>query len=86
MRKWEDVSSYSRSENDREPKTWVILANRIKITVTRHIDYPKDRWVLFSPPWISALVLESKNIDDAKKEAIKIIKTNILESLSHLPN
>jgi hypothetical protein len=73
MRHWEDVTSFSKNDKDRTPKTWLMtLASGTRMVVTRHIDYP-GKWIIRCDPYIDMQVLRSDDIDKAKEEAIKMI-------------
>lgn len=71
---WKDVSSWSRSETDRTPKSWEIRLGGILVFVTRHIHYAKDDWVLRCEAFFGDMALESKDIDEAKAEAVRIVR------------
>lgn len=69
-----DVTSYSRSTKDRIPRTWEANIAGVRLTVTRHIFYPDDSWVVASAPSIiETQVLQSKDIEEAKDEAVELL-------------
>jgi hypothetical protein len=73
---WKNISSFSRSEINREPKTWFLDLGKFSITVTRHKDYEPDVW-LMRTELTSDYVLDSKNIEAAKIEAISIVSEKL---------
>jgi len=86
--KWNDVTSFSRNDVDRTPKSWLLtLASGIRLVVTRHIDYP-GKWVIRCDPYIDIQVLNklrrSDDIDKAKEEAIKMILAYVKSDMDTL--
>lgn len=80
-----------KSEYSREtPRTWEMLLGRrsgsIRIVVTRHIHYSPDDWVLACEPWFTSYVLKSKEIEDAKREAIERVLGHMREEVKILEN
>lgn len=75
MIKFEDVTSHSQGAKDRTAKTWQAKIGCVRLTVTRHIHYAADEWIAESQPDIINMVrLESKDIDDAKTEAVDLLR------------
>lgn len=71
---WKDVTSYSKIAKDRTPRTWQTYVAGIRLTVTRHLDYEPDEWIANSyPNLLESQLLESKSVEDAKDEAIKLL-------------
>lgn len=69
---WRDVSSFSREEKDRTPESFSLELNHCEIGVHRHIYYP-GAWLAHC--WelnVKDKVLKSVEIEQAKKEAIKL--------------
>ena len=84
MRHWEDITSFSRVDKDRTPRTWsMALASGTRLVVTRHIDYP-GKWIIRCNPYIDMQVLRSDDIDKAKEEAIKMILAYIKSDMEAL--
>lgn len=81
---WKDISTYSRSDTDRTPRTWQCHAGGLNIAVTRHIHYPGD-WLLQCVPWFDNYVLKSKDIDAAKAEALALVRRQVEIVLNDLP-
>lgn len=67
---WMDISSYSRGDVDRPPKTVEIRFKDLRIVVTRHIDAP-GKWILRCDPFYNMHVLESTELEEAKREALE---------------
>lgn len=80
---WEDVTSYSRGDTDRTPRSWKYDAGGLKIVVTRHIDYP-GTWILRCEPWFSARQLESDDVESAKAEALGLVREKVRIVLNNL--
>lgn len=67
--KWLDISSYSRTDTDRTPRSWLLDLKSVgRLVVTRHKDYAFDEWVIVFPDG-GKRVADSKNIDKARIEA-----------------
>lgn len=81
---WKDISSFSKAETDRSPKTFELKANGIRIVVMRHRDYPLGTWVARAEPYFSELQLKSIDSDSAQKEAIEIVKNCLAKTLAAL--
>ena len=75
--KWEDISSYSRNDKERIPSVWQIDIGGLSLCVHRHIHYPKDSWLFSCDLLFDKYELDSKNIDEAKDEAINLVKIKI---------
>lgn len=78
---WNDTSSFSRSDTDRTPNSWASKAGKIYIKLHRHIHYPKDTWLLTCDPFFDKKVLLSKNADEAKAEALRMVRREFVTSL-----
>lgn len=74
--KWNDVSSYSRSEAKREPKSVEASAGGLKMVVTRHIHYP-GKWVVSCAPFFDTRELSSVELDAAKVEATNLVRAKL---------
>ena len=80
---WDDVTSYQRGDTERVPRSWKYHAGGLKIVVTRHIDYP-GVWILQCEPWFSARQLASDDAEDAKAEALVLVREKVEIVLSNL--
>ena len=86
MANWEDETSYSRGDKERVPRTWTCrLGGHLRVTVTRHIHYPPDDWLLFCLPFFDGRVLKAKDIKQAKCEALLLVKEKLREAMRQLP-
>ena len=81
---WEDVTSYSRGDTGRVPRSWKYNAGGLKIVVTRHVDYP-GAWILQCDPWFPARLLVSTDVENAKTEAFALVRAKIEIALRSLP-
>lgn len=74
MIEWKDTSSWSQNdtEEDRKtPKVWTAKIGKFTLKVHRHIHYPADVWLATCHPDVmSQVVLASKDIDEAKCQAV----------------
>jgi hypothetical protein len=85
MKTWEDKTGRSYGEKDRTPKTWELNTNKLRIIVTRHMDYAEDDWCARCYDIGMDLVrLKSKDIDAAKKEAIELVSFRLKQMLASL--
>lgn len=81
MIKWKDVSSYSQTDKEREPKAYEVRVGFFRLVVHRHIHYPKTTW-LASCDLFSNMSLSNTNINSAKEEALQMLKIRLTQSLS----
>jgi len=87
MIKWEDVSSFSRSEEDRTPKSWKLtVAGCFTIVVTRHTQYEAHDWIMRCEPWFFCHLLSGTKIEDAKKEAVQKVFEKLELAAEQLKN
>jgi len=83
---WKDVTTYSRDDKDKCPHWWRAEIDHFHLSVgDRHIYYPKgDTWLLNCSPWYNAYPLKAKSFEDAKAEAISLVKERIKKILDAL--
>lgn len=81
---WRDVSSFSQLDKDRTPRTWEIRLDWLKVTVTRHIHYPEDAWVLQCRMLSGDHQLVSHEIEAAKTEALTALQGLLQPALAAL--
>ena len=75
---WKDTTSYSRSDNERIPRSWQIKSGSLIITIHRHRDYDPDIWLVSCYELsISQHKLKNKELNQAKNEALLIVKNAI---------
>lgn len=76
---WKDISTYSKKDRDKLPKTWELKLEELnyRVIVTRHIYY-KDTWLLNCRDiGIEHFDLKTDDIDEAKNKALKIIENHL---------
>ena len=80
---WKDISSWSRTEKDRsEPKSWEAQIGMFRLIVHRYIHYPPDAWLASCRADVfQKLELKSKDIDEAKREAVEKLKVICADAL-----
>lgn len=80
-REWQDATIYSRGDKTREPSTWHHIVRYkggyLNISVHRHIDFPKDVWLLTCHSFFIKHQLKNKNINKAKREALRKVKKEL---------
>lgn len=83
---WKDITGYSRDDKERIQKWWSTKAGTLVISVgNSHIYYPDGKtWLLDCEPWFRVHPLKAKNIDEAKSEAISLIKKHLESALNAL--
>jgi len=77
MLKWKDTSSYAKGDTDRNPNSWISKAGKVSICMHRHIHYPGDTWLVSCAPFFDKKVLVSKDADEAKAEAIGLVRVEL---------
>lgn len=84
---WKDVTSYYRSDEARVSKSFEYQTDFLRFTVTRHENHGPDVWTLrcddVGIDYNRAL--DSKELDDAKAEAIEFVRRRLSEMLRSLP-
>ncbi len=87
--KWEDTSSHAQGTKDKTPREWTmyISGRALRIKIHRHIHYPPDAWlVTCHPKLLEQLQLEATDAEEAKKEAIRLVKAELERLLAGLPD
>jgi hypothetical protein len=81
---WKDVTSYSRDDKERIPSSFETRAGDLRITVTRHIHYPPDVWLLSVAEYsrLNLIELRSRDLADAQAEALTLVRTRLHEALA----
>lgn len=82
--KWKDISSYSKSDTDRAPRTWSLPAAGLTIIVTRHLDFPADAWVMRCAPFCDNLQISTGTVEEAKAAAVAYVRANLYRCLTLL--
>jgi hypothetical protein len=81
---WRDITSYSRNDETRTPRTWKLVSKTMDITVTRHIHYLANEWALICDPWFNKTVISTGTADEAKQKAIALVIDKLEGALSEL--
>jgi hypothetical protein len=82
---WKDTTSFSQGEKDRTPRCWTAKAGRVQIVVHRHIHFPPDAWLLSCAALrIDNRQLKSKDVDEAKQEAVRIVRELLEEAICEM--
>lgn len=85
--KWNDATSYSRDDKEHKQRWWSTKAGLLTINVgNSHAYYPDDgkTWLMHCHPWFDTRELKAKNADEAKAEALDLVKNVLKQSLSAL--
>lgn len=77
MATWKDVSSYSKSDTDRSPKSVELVAGRVRIAVTRYIHNPGVWHLNCDALRFNYRELESEELEAAKAEALRIVHAEL---------
>lgn len=81
---WKDISSFSQSDKVRAVNSVEADAGVFRLRVHRHIYYNPDDWLLSVGGLVDKRLLKSKDLEEAKAEAVEYIRklmTNVLEAL-----
>jgi len=79
---WKDITSRRQGETDRTPRTYQSEAGLLRVVVTRHIYHPPDVWVLNASPFFDGKPLNSKGADEAKAEALSLVRKTLADALA----
>jgi hypothetical protein len=71
--KWKDISSFSKSDKSKTPKTFELQVSGLKIAVHRHIHYSPDVWLLSCEPWFKCHVIGNGTAETACKDATQAV-------------
>lgn len=84
MTRWKDVTSYSRGDTARVPKTWAIHSDGLRICVTR-MHGVDDTWFMHCREInVSEHQLDATDLEDARTEAIMFVRSRLLRMLACL--
>lgn len=81
---WKNTTTYSQGEKDRTPRTYEARAGVIRIVVTRHIHFDASAWVLSAHPFFDLHELASSEVEDAKREAMKLVRGALSNAMNQL--
>lgn len=79
-REWEDITSYSRGQTDRTPRSWSLGVGIFRVVVSRWIHGDKDKWYLSCDPLAERRELKAKDIIAAQEEALDLLWSAIEEA------
>lgn len=84
MTKWRDITSYSRGENPKIPRTYDLELGALRIVVTRHFHYPPDVWTFYCREigFTESVELKSRDITEAQKEALYRAQSRLVAMLA----
>jgi hypothetical protein len=72
---WKDVTGYSQSDTVRTPRNFELKTKYLRINVHRHINWPKDVWLLSCHQLgMECREMKEVSIERAQVEAIEHIK------------
>jgi len=78
---WKNVTSYSRGEKDRTPRVWDARIGQFRLSVHRHIYFKPDVWLCSCHGICDCQPLESKDIDQAKVEALQMFRAILAKAI-----
>lgn len=81
---WKDVSSFSKNDKVRTPRTFELAFGAFRLVVTRHIHYADNVWLAKCDGLFSERELRSVLAGDAKQEATKLAVLKLKEALEEL--
>lgn len=74
---WNDVTTYSRDDKDKQPRVWHFDCGDLRVVVHRHIHYAPDAWLLTCSPFFDKRELYAKDADHAKAEALALVREKV---------
>jgi len=81
--KWNDISSYSKNDQDSTPKTWESRFGGLNVVVTRHRHCAPDEWVLTCVPWFNTYgFAKGQPADEAKAIAARLVREKLEQALA----
>jgi hypothetical protein len=81
MIKWKNVSS-KRNDNS---GIWQAHFGKYRLTVHKHIYYPPERWLVSThPDLFTTVLLDAKDLEGAKKEAVVMLKVALEQVLDSI--
>ncbi len=81
--KWQITASRGKS-GMAETRSVEAKIGRLKICVTRHMDYDPTAWILVCDALIDSRVLESLDLESAKVEAALWVRSQLMAALDAL--
>lgn len=84
---WQNVTSYSRSDLDRTPRSWEAKIGPVRLTVHRWMHGKADEWFASASPGLFELrPLKSRGVDESKAEAVEMLHQWCLSVLRAMIN
>lgn len=72
---WTDTTSFSQGEKNRTPRVWTTRLGPFRLTVHRHIHYPKEQWLMSTAQMLfDCEQLASPDIEEAKCQAVAMLQ------------
>ena len=85
MYAWSDTTSYSQSEKgERTPRAWTFTTPLLRVGVHRHIHQPGVWFVSCHQIDIDRRELISKDVDEARAEALAAVRARLADMLASL--
>ena len=77
---WKDISSYSKNDKERNSNCFELRQGGLRLViVSNHLAYRGTDilWALTCSPWFDIKQLEAQTAEDAKNEALRLVKHKI---------
>ena len=83
---WKDITTYRQGDKERIPSWWRADLKTINLQVgNRHIYVEEGKWIMNCEKFgFDIHILEADNEEDAKKEAVELVKVRIREICAEL--
>lgn len=82
---WKDTTSHSRGATDRTPREWTCQTKTLRVVLhRRRLDDPKVWFMSCSDINIDGRRLEAVDVDDAKAEALELLRANLRNLLAEV--
>ena len=82
---WKDISSFSHSDKERVPSRFEFRTKSVRVVLHRHIYGGKDDWfVTCVEVDMERQLLASKGTEEAKSEALAMVKARLQAMLTEL--
>ena len=81
---WVDVTSFSQNAKDRTPRTWKAKFGRFNLVLTRHRDYPSDKWVTSCHGVIHQQAMASADLGEAACQAKAMLQVALEDAIQEI--
>jgi hypothetical protein len=78
------VTSFSQNAKDRTPRTWKAKFGRFDLGLTRHIDYPSDKWVTYCHGVIHQQAMASRDLGGAACQAKAMLQAALEDAIREI--